>query len=670
MSIKLRILLPLGVILATGIVAAAWIGGTALLSSHATAKTVSRSLLAVDEARAIERAFADAEALIDRVIGMTELVPSEEIASTFAGAEDEIARAMEALHSTRLTPQMDTDVHALEGAAAEWSAAAKAILGLVPADEVPTLELVLRRSAALSQAATTVVDRVHTDAAALTAAVNRNFQSSLLVSGSILGAVLLVTAFFSYRTVARVGSDLKMMSHAMDALSRGELEVDVPGAARRDELGAMARSLGVFRDALAERSRLESERAAESGRRGERAQALAHFQSKLSDVLDQAAAGDFTGRMAADAVDAEFREFAERVNGLLDTVDRGVAETGEVLSALAETDLTLRVTGDYRGTFAKLKADTNKVADRLTEVVGQIKETSRGLKLAAGEILSGANDLSERTGKQATTIQQTSATMAKLATTVTQNAARAMEASEVAANVSRTAEQGGEVMNQATEAMERITASSGKISSIIAMIDDIAFQTNLLALNASVEAARAGEAGKGFAVVAVEVRRLAQSAAQASAEVKALIEQSAGEVKVGSRFVSDAAARLASMLEAARTNNAHMEAIARESRTQAAAIEEVTTAVSQLDEMTQHNAALVEETNAAIEQTESQASELDRIVDAFTLEATTPMAAQAIAEDGPAAAATGIRGLQAKVRDAAKSYLSRGNTALKELSEF
>ena len=175
-------------------------------------------------------------------------------------------------------------------------------------------------------------------------------------------------------------------------------------------------------------------------------------------------------------------------------------------------------------------------------------------------------------------------------------------------------------MGRATHAMERITQSSSKISNIIGLIDDIAFQTNLLALNASVEAARAGDAGKGFAVVAVEVRRLAQSAAGASAEIKALIEISATEVAGGSKLVAEAADKLSAMQGAVRENNALLLDIASASKEQASAIEEVAIAVRLMDEMTQHNAALVEETNAAIEQTEAQASELDRIVDVFRLE--------------------------------------------------
>ncbi|MCZ4348184.1 methyl-accepting chemotaxis protein, partial [Devosia neptuniae] len=291
----------------------------------------------------------------------------------------------------------------------------------------------------------------------------------------------------------------------------------------------------------------------------------------------------------------------------------------------------------------------------------------RGVRSATGEILAGANDLSERTTKQAATIEETSATMEQLASTVLESAKKAEEASVKSKTVSQTAAEGGEVMNQATGAMEKITSSSAKISNIIGMIDDIAFQTNLLALNASVEAARAGDAGKGFAVVAVEVRRLAQSAASASADVKVLIEQSASEVAGGSKLVADAAGKLEAILEGIRENSLVMEGIARDSKEQASSIEEVNVAVRLMDEMTQHNAALVEETNAAIEQTEGQASELDRIVDIFVL------------EDGPVAAKVplveeprgGIKGLQDKVKQAAKAYISHGNAAVaQDWNEF
>ncbi|HLV84567.1 MAG TPA: methyl-accepting chemotaxis protein, partial [Devosia sp.] len=327
-----------------------------------------------------------------------------------------------------------------------------------------------------------------------------------------------------------------------------------------------------------------------------------------------------------------------------------------------ETNLTQRVNGSYQGAFAKLKDDTNAVADKLTDIVGQLRKTSRGVRSATGEILAGANDLSERTTRQAATIEETSTTMEQLAVTVLENSRKAEDASVKSQGVSRTAEEGGAVMGQATDAMEKITSSSAKISNIIGLIDDIAFQTNLLALNASVEAARAGDAGKGFAVVAVEVRRLAQSAASASADVKVLVEQSATEVSGGSRLVEEAAGKLEAILAGIRENSVVMETIARDSKEQASAIEEVNVAVRLMDEMTQHNAALVEQTNAAIEQTEGQASDLDRIVDIFILE-DGPVAARAPMAEAPR---NGIKGLQDKVRQAAKGFISHGNAAVKQ----
>ena len=345
------------------------------------------------------------------------------------------------------------------------------------------------------------------------------------------------------------------------------------------------------------------------------------LQRSFGEVVDAAVNGDFSRRVKTEFPEAELNSLARSVNNLVETVDRGIGETGQVLSALARADLTKRMNGQYAGALARLKDDTNAVGDKLADVVSQLRGTSRTLKTATGEILAGANDLSERTTKQAATIEETSATMEQLASTVADNANRAHEASVNAQGVTTTAEDGGRVMTAATAAMERITQSSGKISNIIGLIDDIAFQTNLLALNASVEAARAGDAGKGFAVVAVEVRRLAQSAASASAEVKALIEQSGTEVAGGTKLVAEAAAKLVAMLDGARKNYELLNGIARESREQAAAIDEVNVAVRTLDEMTQHNAALVEEINAAIEQTEAQAGQVDDIAAIFTVDA-------------------------------------------------
>ena len=486
-----------------------------------------------------------------------------------------------------------------------------------------------------------------------------NMRNMMLLIGAGLLAVVAALGLLFSRTIT---VPITRLTDTMDALVKGDLEVEVRGADRTDELGAMARAVEVFRENGQKVAQLtEAEAAQVLANQAERARMMTSLQRAFGNVVDAAIAGDFSRRVEAEFPDAELNALAGSVNALVETVDRGLGETGQVLSALADADLTRRVSGDYEGAFARLKSDTNAVAEKLGDIVGQLRHTSGSLRTATGEILSGANDLSERTTRQAATIEETSAAMEQLAATVLDNARQAETASLEAKAVSATAEEGGQVMAQATDAMDRITASSAKISNIIGLIDDIAFQTNLLALNASVEAARAGDAGKGFAVVAVEVRRLAQSAASASADVKLLIEQSAGEVKGGSRLVADAAAKLTTMLEAIRGNSAAMEAIARESREQAGSIEEVNAGVRLMDEMTQHNAALVEQTNAAIEQTEAQAGELDRIVDIFTIDA----APARRPEVKPAPAST-IRGMQDKLKAVAGSYLRRGNAAVDE----
>lgn len=452
--------------------------------------------------------------------------------------------------------------------------------------------------------------------------VNAAAGEVLGVIGMVGIPVTIVFALLGFVSSRLISRPIPRLAKTMDVIAEGNYDIEVPYTGFKNEVGAMARAVEVFREnGLRVSQMTEAEAARIVADEDARRAMMANLQDAFGQVVDAAIAGDFSRRVKTEFPDAELNALAGGVNKLVGAFDHGVSEIGTVLSAMAEADFTLRMEGEFEGAFAKLREDTDAVADKLGEVVSQLRHTSGSIKNATGELLSGANDLSERTTRQAATIEETSAAMEQFASTVLSNAERASIASQNASKVTKTAEEGGRVMESANEAMDRITQSSSKISNIIGLIDDIAFQTNLLALNASVEAARAGEAGKGFAVVAVEVRRLAQSAAQASSEVKVLIDQSSSEVATGSKLVNDAASKLASVLDAIRENTKALETIAQQSSEQANSIEEVSSAVRQLDEMTQHNAALVEETNAAIAQAESQANELDLIVEVFAVDA-------------------------------------------------
>ncbi|ODT68059.1 MAG: hypothetical protein ABS75_21790 [Pelagibacterium sp. SCN 63-23] len=443
-----------------------------------------------------------------------------------------------------------------------------------------------------------------------------------LVAAGAAAAAGCLSVFLLFRRV--VAQRLATLVGITGALAAGQTDVHIPEQKAEDELTVMFDAFRRFREALLQQMALEESEKQRNSEAGQRRRASDRLTDELRSTLHAVMQGDLTRRVAADYEQDELRQLATEVNALLSAVDQGLTGTGHVLSALAQADLTQRVTGSFTGAFAELRDNTNAVADRLARVMGDLQETSRRLKTATGDILAGSNDLSERTSRQAAMVEQTSATVEHMAGTVGANAGRAEEANRAVGDASRIAVESGSAMEAATKAMEQISASSAKISNIIGLIDDIAFQTNLLALNASVEAARAGEAGKGFAVVAVEVRRLAQSAAGASAEIKQLIDISAGEVRAGTQVVLQIGERIAALNSSVTESAALIGEITTASRQQAVAIDEVNVAMRQMDEITQHNAALVEQTNAAIEQTEAQAGELDRIVAVFHIDGHQP----------------------------------------------
>jgi len=300
--------------------------------------------------------------------------------------------------------------------------------------------------------------------------------------------------------------------------------------------------------------------------------------------------------------------------------EKGAEECTNILQYLAKGDLTHEMHGDYEGTFSEIKDSLNATIQRLRGIVNQIIETADVVSSASSEISDGSVDLSSRTEEQASNLEETAASMEELTATVRQNTESAENANRKSDSARDVAVKGGEVVSNAVGAMKNIEESSQKIADIISVIDEIAFQTNLLALNAAVEAARAGEAGKGFAVVASEVRALAGRSASASKEIKQLIGESVQEVDSGAQLVNEAGETLDKIVEAVREVASIMQEIASASAEQSSGIDEINSAVAQMDEMTQQNAALVEENTASAQSLSNQALELKELMQFFTVD--------------------------------------------------
>ncbi|AYA90625.1 chemotaxis protein [Stenotrophomonas sp. Pemsol] len=358
---------------------------------------------------------------------------------------------------------------------------------------------------------------------------------------------------------------------------------------------------------------------------------LGRINAEIKQLASAAAAGDFSRRGDAQRFDHDFRLMLENLNAMMAVSDDNLGKLSQLLSAIAEGDLTARMHGDYKGVFARMRDDANATVAQLTQIVGQIQASASSITLAAGEIASGNSDLSRRTEQQAANLEETAASMEELTSTVRQNAEHARQANQLAIGAHGVASQGGEVVGQVVTTMSAIEASSKKIAEIISVIDGIAFQTNILALNAAVEAARAGEQGRGFAVVASEVRTLAQRSAAAAKEIKGLIDDSVGKVAEGSSLVHQAGSTMGEIVASVQRVTDIMAEISAASQEQSAGIEQVNQTVVQMDETTQQNAALVEEATAAARAMEDQAAQLADAVAIFRLDNQVSAAMQAVA---------------------------------------
>jgi methyl-accepting chemotaxis protein len=450
-------------------------------------------------------------------------------------------------------------------------------------------------------------------------------QTIMTTRLSIAVAVVVVFALAFVLVQFGIARPMSVLVGQLQAMAKGE-DVEVTGTGRKDELGMTARAVNEIKVMLAEKARQEAAAKAELDRQAEveRQAALARmadeFQAAVGGIVQAAVAGDFSQRVDLDGKTGLVLNVGTLINTLCDNVAKALGDVVQMLSALADGNLTQRITTDYQGYFAELKNNANSTAERMGQTIADIKRAAREVTNASAEISTSTTDLSQRTEEQAASLEQTSASMEEIAATVKRNAENAQQGNVSAIKAREVADRGSQVVAKAVAAMAQIETSSGKISDIIGVIDEIARQTNLLALNAAVEAARAGEAGRGFAVVASEVRMLAQRSSQAAKDIKDLITNSNSQVQEGVGLVNQAGTALAEILQSIKEVAGIVADIANASAEQASGIEQVNKALTQMDEVTQQNSALVEENAATAKTLEHQSTAMDERVSLFKLD--------------------------------------------------
>ncbi|WP_248445991.1 methyl-accepting chemotaxis protein [Sinorhizobium meliloti] len=434
----------------------------------------------------------------------------------------------------------------------------------------------------------------------------------IVLATAALGMLAGIGAAF-YIATNHLSRPILDLTGKMKLLAGGDLSVDVPFAGRKDEIGDMAAAVEVFKqNSLAVRELNAQEEILR--------EKSADLQSSIATVVAAAAAGDFTRRISKDYDNDDLNRFAASVNELVNSVDTGIAETRRVIASLATGDLTQSMKGQFQGAFAELQTNVNDTLQTLQKTLREVRMTTDSINGNSTELRSAADDLSKRTEQQAAALEETAAALDEITAAVRNSTERAQEATVMVTEAKDSAAESASVVRNAIDAMGRIEQASSEIGQITNVIDEIAFQTNLLALNAGVEAARAGDAGKGFAVVAQEVRELAQRAASAAKDIKSLISKSGGEVATGVKLVQATGAALGQIETRVLKINDHIHSIATAAREQSTGLGEVSTAVNQMDQVTQRNAAMVEEANAATHKLSAEADNLANLIAYFKVE--------------------------------------------------
>jgi methyl-accepting chemotaxis protein len=485
------------------------------------------------------------------------------------------------------------DMEALQGAAKGEKFFDDLTAKLVPAIDKMTTEsaalvdINVKRMAAFESAAAGV-DKIWaklTDFAKTqkeNAGVERERANRISITATLVGVVIAILAGIGL--VATFKGPIGRITSAMRRLAEGALDTSIDGDARADEIGDMARALGVFKENALEKERMEQ----------------ASSQQRAAAEQERA------------RNEAEKRTSEEQVTFAVNALASG-------LERLSKGDLTQEIHTPFAGSLDRLRSDFNGSLVRLRETLTHIQTNAYSIQSNGAVMRSSADDLSRRTEAQAASLEQTAAAVDEITVTVRGSAERARDANTIVASTRKMTDESVVVVANAIDAMARIEDASGKIEQIIEVIDDIAFQTNLLALNAGIEAARAGEAGKGFAVVAQEVRELAQRSGGAAKEIKALIDQAASEVSSGVSHVQKTGQVLGAISGQITEISNHVNGIATAAQDQASALHEVNGTVNQMDQMTQANAAMVEESNALSQQLAEEADMLMQLVNQFRL---------------------------------------------------